>query len=148
MKRRVTTLMFLFGLVLSGCIPVVTGSFVTHDDIFDSDAGLHSLELQEGITVKQLYDAIRETISVHPKEFKLQASDYKENESRVWAFSNKYNQPIAFYAINIKGRVYLGIDIGDDGDANKIDHDIKDIYSLEDLILSNIKVPPKENIAG
>ncbi|QIV95258.1 hypothetical protein E3E15_00075 [Allofrancisella frigidaquae] len=124
-------------------MPVVTGSFVTHDDIFDADAGLHSLELQEGITVKQLYDAIRETIKNNPKEFKLQASDYGDNKSRVWAFSNKYNQPVAFYAINMNGRVYLGIDIGDEGDANKIDDDITDIYSLEDLILSNIKTLPK-----
>ncbi|TDT69084.1 hypothetical protein EDC55_11824 [Allofrancisella inopinata] len=143
MKKNVAILMFLIGLVLSGCIPVVTGSFVTHDDIFDADAGLHSLELQEGITVKQLYDAITETIKNNPKEFKLQASDYGDNESRVWAFSNKYNQPVVFYAINMKGRVYLGIDIGDDGDANKIDHDINDIYSLEDLILSNIKATSK-----
>ena len=103
--------------------------------MLESDGGIHSLEQQQGTTVKELYDAIHKVIKEHPKEFKLKANDYGQDKSIVWAFSSKYNQQITFYAIKENGNVYLGIDIGHEG---KADHNIKDIYYLEDLVQKNL----------
>ena len=103
--------------------------------MLESDGGIHSLEQQQGTTVKQLYDAIHKAIKKHPKEFELKGDDFGENKSVVWAYSSKYNQQVTFYAYKDEGFVYLGIDIGKE---SKADQDIKDIYYFEDLVQKNL----------
>ena len=126
----------MFCVVSVGCVPILGGQYVTNADMLESDEGIHSLEQQEGVTVKDLYDAIHKAIRENPKEFEIKGDDFGENKSVVWAYSSKYQQQVAFYVYKDNGFVYLGIDIGEE---SKADQDIKDIYYLEDLVQKNLK---------
>ncbi len=135
MKKRLLILV-MFCMVSVGCIPVLGGQYVTTADMLESDEGIHSLEQQQGTTVKQLYDAIHKAIKENPKEFELKGDDFSENKSVIWVYSSKYSQQVTFYAYKEGEFVYLGIDIGKE---SKADEDIKDIYYLEDLVQKNLK---------
>ena len=135
MKKRLLILA-VFCMVSVGCIPVLGGQYVTNADMLESDEGIHSLEQQQGTTVKELYDAIHKVIKENPKEFELKGNDFGENKAVVWVYSSKYKQQVTFYAYKESEFVYLGIDIGKE---SKADNDIKDIYYLEDLVQKNLK---------
>lgn len=137
MRKNITKIVFalVICLGLTSCMPYLGGNFIARDNKFDSDGGIHSLEVQHGVTVKQLYKAIKEAIKKHPDQFEIKADDYGDQKSTIWTFSKKYKQPVTFYAMNRDGNVYLGIDIGEEGQAKE---SIKDIYYLEDLVLSNL----------
>ncbi|MFT4693542.1 MAG: hypothetical protein ACI8TE_000432 [Francisella sp.] len=135
MKKRLLILV-MFCMVSVGCIPVLGGQYVTNADMLESDEGIHSLEQQQGTTVKQLYDAIHKAIKENPKEFELKGDDFSENKSVIWVYSSKYSQQVTFYVYKDGEYVYLGIDIGKE---SKADEDIKDIYYLEDLVQKNLK---------
>lgn len=134
MKKKVLVLL-MFCIVSAGCIPVLGGQYVTNADMLESDEGIHSLEQQQGTTVKELYDAIHKVIKQKPKEFELKGDDFGQNKSVVWVYSSKYNEQVTFYAYKDGENVYLGIDIGKESQA---DQDIKDIYYLEDLVQKNL----------
>jgi len=135
MKKRLLILV-VFCMVAIGCVPVLGGQYITNADMLESDEGIHSMELQQGTTVKELYNAIHKTIKDNPKEFKLKGDDFGESKSVVWAYSSKYNQQVTFYAVKENGETYLGIDIGEE---SKADQNIKDIYYLEDLVQKNLE---------
>jgi hypothetical protein len=134
MKKRLLVLAILC-FVSIGCVPMMGGHYITNAGILESDEGIHSVELQEGTTVKELYNAIHKAIKNHPKDFELKADDCGEDKAVVWTYSSKYKQEVTFYAIKENEKVYLGIDIGYE---SKADQDIKDIYYLEDLVQKNI----------
>jgi len=135
MKKRLLILV-MFCMVAIGCVPVLGGQYITNADMLESDEGIHSMELQQGTTVKELYNAIHKTIKDNPKEFQLKGDDFGESKSVVWAYSSKYNQQVTFYAVKENGETYLGIDIGEE---SKADQNIKDIYYLEDLVQKHLK---------
>lgn len=138
MKKSILTLVVVTSIGLSGCvgIPVLEGSYVSHAGILESNEGIHSVELQKGTTVSQLHQAILDMVKNNSKEFELKADDPNPDRAVVWTFSNKYNQPVTFYAYNADSDVYLGIDIGGE---SKADRDINDIYYLEDLVQKYLK---------
>ncbi|APC90842.1 hypothetical protein BBG19_0104 [Francisella sp. MA067296] len=106
------------------------------DNKFESDGEQYSLEMQQGTTVKQLYDAIKKAIKVKPNEFEIKADDYSNQKATLWTFSNKYNQPVTFEAVQRAGQVYLGISIGEGGQTKE---GKQVIYYLQDLVLNNLQ---------
>ncbi|AXA34681.1 hypothetical protein IB678_05410 [Francisella adeliensis] len=106
------------------------------DYVIESNQGIHSLEMEKGVTVPQLHKAIMKTVKDNPKEFKLKANDPNPERSVVWTFSEKYKEQVTFYAMKSEGNVYLSVDIGN---VSKADNDIKDIYYLEGLVESNLE---------
>ncbi len=137
--KKIIILAFSFSLVLaiSGCIPFAGGNVAVQDGLFGVNDGINSLEMEQGTTVKQVYDAIKEAIKKHPKEFVVKADDYGREKSTVWTFSNKYNQPVTFYALKKGNNVYLGVYLG--SDKRSKDKKMQRIYYLEDLVLDNLK---------
>ncbi|ASG67164.1 hypothetical protein fh0823_22720 [Francisella halioticida] len=137
MKKIIIILGLTLILAISGCIPFAGGSVAAHDGLFGVNGDINSLEMEQGITVKQVYDAIKEAIKKHPKEFEIKGDDYGSEKSTVWTFSNKYNQPVTFYALKRDNNVYLGVYLSSDRKSK--DEKMKHIYYLEDLVLDNLQ---------
>lgn len=136
MRKRFIVMMLVLSLGLTGCLPFLGGNMIARDDLFDADGDIHSLEMQQGVTVKELYDAIKRTVTKHPEEFTIEADDYGSQKATVWTYSNKYKEHVFFQAIKLNNNVYLGIDIGEKGATQR---GIEDIYRLEDLVTDNLK---------
>ncbi|MED7819566.1 MULTISPECIES: hypothetical protein [unclassified Francisella] len=137
MKKIVITIGFVLILAISGCIPFTGGNVAVQDGLFGVNGDIQSLEMEQGVTVKQLYDAIKKAIKMHPKEFVVKGDDYGSEKSTVWTYSNKFDQPVTFYALKRKDNVYLGVYLGSDKKSK--DQKMKHIYYLEDLVLDNLK---------
>ncbi|MDE4992574.1 hypothetical protein NAH07_11375, partial [Francisella tularensis subsp. holarctica] len=75
MIRKITAL-FLFCLRIVSCMPFLGGNMIVRDNRCESDLGQHSLQMQQGTTVKQLYDAITKAVTANPGEFEIKADDY------------------------------------------------------------------------
>ncbi|WP_043024496.1 hypothetical protein [Francisella tularensis] len=135
MIRKITAL-FLFCLLIVSCMPFLGGNMIVRDNRFESDLGQHSLQMQQGTTVKQLYDAIKKAVKANPGEFEIKADDYSNQKATLWTFSNKYNQPVTFEAVQRVGQVYLSISVGEEGQA-RVNNDV--IYYLQDLVLNNLQ---------
>ena len=86
--------------------------------------------MQQGITVKRLYDAIKKAVKANTGEFEIK-------KATLWTFSNKYNQPVTFEVVQRAGHVYLGISIGEESQARG---GRQVIYYLQDLVLDNITI--------
>ncbi len=123
-------------MVSIGCVSILGGHYITNTDMLESDEGVHSLELQQDTTVKELYYAIHKAIKDNANELEIKGDDFGKDKYVVWIYSNKYKQQVTFYAYKDGGAVYLGIDIGE---QSKADHNIRDIYYLEDLVHKNLK---------
>jgi hypothetical protein len=137
MKKVVSLAFLALVFAISGCIPFAGGSVAAQDNLFGVNGDIHSLEMQQGTTVQQLYRAIKKAIKKHPKEFVIKADSYGDEKSTVWVFSNKYNQPVTFYALKNGNNVYLGVYL--ETDKNSKDKEMDRIYYLEDLVLDNLK---------
>ncbi|WP_162472713.1 hypothetical protein [Candidatus Francisella endociliophora] len=122
-------------VAMTGCMPFLGGNFVARDGKFESNGGIHTLEMQQGTTIKQVYKAIKKTIKEHPNDFEIKADNYGDEKATVWTFSNKYNHHITFYAMKRNGLVYLGISIGEQGQAKE---NMKEFYKLEDMVLDSL----------
>ncbi|WP_244909963.1 hypothetical protein [Francisella adeliensis] len=131
MKKTKLVLGVFASLGLGSCVPILGSDYV-----IESNQGIHSLEMEKGVTVPQLHKAIMKTVKDNPKEFKLKANDPNPERSVVWTFSEKYKEQVTFYAMKSEGNVYLSVDIGN---VSKADNDIKDIYYLEGLVESNLE---------
>lgn len=118
MRKKILVLI-LVSLFITSCMPFLGGNMFVRDNKFESDGEQYSLEMQQGTTVKQLYDAIKKAIKVKPNEFEIKADDYSNQKATLWTFSNKYNQPVTFEAVQRAGQVYLGISIGEGGQTKE-----------------------------
>ncbi|MDE4942803.1 hypothetical protein, partial [Francisella tularensis] len=77
----------------------------------------HSLQMQQGTTVKQLYVAIKKAVKANPGEFEIKSDDYSNQKATLWTFSNKYTQPVTFEAGQRAGQVSLSRSVGEEGQA-------------------------------
>lgn len=134
MKRLVS--LVLVTLLIASCIPFLGGDMVVQDNRFESDGGRYGLEMQQGISVKQVYAAIKEAIKQHPKQFEVKGDDYSEQKSTVWTYSNKYKQLVTFEATQRNDRVYLEVSMGEQGQSKQ---DMQAIYHIQDLVLNNLQ---------
>lgn len=135
MKKKLIVLI-LVSLFISSCIPFLGGDMVVQDDRFESDGGRHGIEMQQGTTVKQVYQAIKEAIKQHPDQFEIKGDDYSDQKSTVWTYCDKYKEPVIFEATQRNGRVYLEISIGEQGQAKQ---NMQAIYYIQDLVLNNLQ---------
>ncbi|MED7788617.1 hypothetical protein [Francisella sp. 19X1-34] len=137
MKKIVGLALLAVVVAISGCIPFAGGSVAAQDNIFGSGGNIHSLEMEQGTTINQLYNAIMKAIKKHPKEFVIKGDSHGDEKSTVWTYSNKYNQPVTFYALKSGGYVYLGVHL--DIDKSNKGKEMQRIYYLQDLVLDNLK---------
>lgn len=135
MKKRLVGLIIVAVVTITGCMPFLGGNYLARDGRFESNGGIHTLEMQQGTTVKQVYDAIKKAIKDHPKDFEIKADSHGNEKATVWTFSNKYNHHVTFYAMKKGDQVYLGISIGEQGQAKEKN---KEFYKLQDMVLDNL----------
>ncbi|WP_224732644.1 hypothetical protein [Francisella sp. SYW-9] len=137
MKKVVGLALLAMIFAISGCIPFAGGNVVAQDNIFGANGDIHSLEMQQGTTINQLYNAIIKAIKKHPKEFVIKGDSHGDEKSTVWVYSNKYNKLVTFYALKNGNYVYLGVHL--DTDKDNKNKQMDRIYYLEDLVLDNLK---------
>ena len=85
MRRKIIVL-FLFCLLIASCMPFLRDNMIVRNNRFETDGGQHILQMQQGITVKQLYDAIRKSVKANSDEFKIKADDYSNQKATLWTF--------------------------------------------------------------
>lgn len=56
---------------------------IVRDNKFESDGGQHSLQMQQVITVKQLYDTIKKTVKANTGEFEIKTDDYSNQKAKL-----------------------------------------------------------------
>ena len=129
MKLVKLCLMLVFGTLLSGCLGLAN---FNPGALPDGSNGVHRVE-QDGVSIKQLYDAFMKTVEDNPKEYKLLAEDYDVSRAEVYAISYKYNTQVTFIATTYHGESYLSIKLQDDKTPN-----MQDMYKLENVVILNI----------
>jgi len=117
------------GLLLSGCLGLLN---FNPGAMPDGSNGVYQIE-QDGVSIKQLYDAFMKTVNDSPKEYKLLAHDYDVSRAEVYAESYKYETQITFIATTENGVSYLSIKMQDDKTPN-----MEDMYALESSVIQNI----------
>ena len=116
-------------LLLSGCLGLAN---FNPGAMPDGSGGVYQTE-QDGVSIKQLYDAFMRLVKDNPKEFKLVAHDYDVSRAEVYAYSYKYDTQITFIALVENGKTYLAIRLQDDATPN-----MQDFYALEDRVINSI----------
>ncbi|GMN89954.1 hypothetical protein [Francisella sciaenopsi] len=135
MKKKLMVLI-LVSLFISSCIPFLGGDMVVQDNRFEADGGRYGIQMQQGVTVKQVYEAIKEAIKQHPDQFEVKGDDYGDQKSTVWTYCDKYKEPVTFEATQRNGTVYLEVSMGEQGQAKR---NMQAIYYIQDLVLNNLQ---------
>lgn len=147
MKKNYLLLIFvlLFTTSITGCLQLTGGQAITNSGYLNANAGIHVVEMQEGVTTEQLYSAVKAGLEMHNKDFEIKADDHGKNKSVVWTYSYKYQQPVTYYVSNIEGKVYLGVAIGESGQAKVTN---AEIYVLQDIVTDNLDIKPSGRVAN